>query len=76
MQADELSFEEGDTLYIMDMNNKDWWKAKCGRNTGLIPSNYGMIFWFDSLPLVSKLIEHKCSPVLLLGAFHQVCRVV
>lgn len=40
-QGDELSFDEGDTLYILDMSNTDWWKAKCGNNTGLIPSNYG-----------------------------------
>lgn len=39
-QGDELSFDEGDTLYILDMSNTDWWKAKCGNNTGLIPSNY------------------------------------
>ncbi|XP_076464985.1 osteoclast-stimulating factor 1-like [Babylonia areolata] len=39
-QADELAFDEGDTLYILDMKDKDWWKAKCGRKTGLIPSNY------------------------------------
>lgn len=39
-QDDELTFEEGDTLYILDMSNKDWWKAKCGGKTGLIPSNY------------------------------------
>ncbi|KAK7115608.1 osteoclast-stimulating factor 1-like [Littorina saxatilis] len=37
---DELSFEEGDTLYILEQKDKDWWKAKCGRNSGLIPSNY------------------------------------
>lgn len=23
------------------MSNADWWKAKCGDATGLIPSNYG-----------------------------------
>ena len=23
------------------MSNSDWWKAKCGDTTGLIPSNYG-----------------------------------
>lgn len=40
-QGDELSFDEGDTLYILDMSNTDWWKAKCGNNMGLIPSNYG-----------------------------------
>ncbi|KAG1683496.1 Osteoclast-stimulating factor 1 [Nymphon striatum] len=40
-QADELSFEEGDTLYIVDMTtDPNWWKAKCGNKTGFIPSNY------------------------------------
>lgn len=43
MQEDELSFEEGDTLYITDMSDSGgWWKAKCNNKVGLIPSNYGM----------------------------------
>ena len=41
LQADELTFDEGETLYILDMSDPDWWKAKCGNKTGLIPSNYG-----------------------------------
>jgi len=43
LQTDELSFEEGDTLYILDQSNKDWWKGKCGNKIGLIPYNYGII---------------------------------
>lgn len=39
-QADELTFDEGDMLYILDMKDSSWWKAKCGTNIGLIPSNY------------------------------------
>ncbi|ESO03986.1 hypothetical protein HELRODRAFT_185599 [Helobdella robusta] len=39
-QADELSFDEGELLYILDMSNPDWWKAKCGTTSGLVPSNY------------------------------------
>ncbi|XP_077988866.1 osteoclast-stimulating factor 1-like [Glandiceps talaboti] len=39
-QDDELSFDEGDVLYILDMKNADWWKARCGGKGGLIPSNY------------------------------------
>lgn len=39
-QPDELSFEEGDTLYIIDQSDKSWWKAKKGNKTGLVPSNY------------------------------------
>jgi len=40
-QEDELSFNEGDVLYLVDQSNPDWWKARCGRRLGLIPSNYG-----------------------------------
>lgn len=41
-QEDELSFEEGDMLYILDTSDPDgWWKARCNNKTGLIPSNYG-----------------------------------
>jgi len=39
-QADELTFDEGDTLYITEQLDAGWWKAKCGNKTGLIPSNY------------------------------------
>ena len=59
-QPDELTFDEGDTLYILDTKDKDWWKAKCGRNTGLIPSNYGLyhvasIFLFDDEVMLNVL---------------------
>ncbi|XP_068616835.1 osteoclast-stimulating factor 1 [Brachionichthys hirsutus] len=37
---DELSFEEGDCLYITDTSDKHWWKGTCKGRTGLIPSNY------------------------------------
>ncbi|KAL0278243.1 UNVERIFIED_CONTAM: hypothetical protein PYX00_000114 [Menopon gallinae] len=38
--ADELSFEEGDILYVFDQSNPEWWKARCKNKSGLIPSNY------------------------------------
>ncbi|XP_071844815.1 osteoclast-stimulating factor 1-like [Apostichopus japonicus] len=37
---DELSFDEGDLLYVTDNSSKDWYKGKCGQKFGLIPSNY------------------------------------
>jgi hypothetical protein len=41
VRQDELSFNEGDLIYIIDMtSNKDWWMAKCGDKTGLVPFNY------------------------------------
>ena len=39
-QADELSFEEGDRLYISDQSESGWWKATVKGKTGLVPSNY------------------------------------
>lgn len=38
---DELSFLEGDLIYVLDMiSSKDWFKAKCNDKIGLVPSNY------------------------------------
>lgn len=39
---DELSFNEGDLLYMIDMiTHKDWWKAKLNNGkVGLVPCNY------------------------------------
>jgi hypothetical protein len=38
---DELSFQEGDLLYVFDeVTDPNWWKARCGNRIGLIPSNY------------------------------------
>eukprot|EP00794_Sanderia_malayensis_P009751 gene9751-10748_t len=40
-QPDELSFQEGDILYILDKTaTTGWWTAKVGKKEGLIPSNY------------------------------------
>jgi|ERR1712242_65756 len=36
---DELTFEEGDILYVSNMDG-DWWKGTCGGKTGMIPANY------------------------------------
>ena len=41
-RPDELSFNEGDIIYIVDMiTDNNWYKAKSSDNkTGLVPSNY------------------------------------
>ena len=40
---DQLSFSEGDLIYIIDMiTSKDWYKAKCNSKIGLVPSNYSI----------------------------------
>lgn len=42
-QPDELSFEEGELLYVMDSSSDpNWLKAKCGTCVGLVPCNYGI----------------------------------
>jgi len=38
-EEDELSFISGDILYILDMSDQDWWKARCKGKEGLVPSN-------------------------------------
>jgi len=44
LQMDELSFQEGDLLYVFDeVTDPNWWKARCGNKIGLIPSNYGIV---------------------------------
>jgi hypothetical protein len=44
LQPDELSFQEGDLLYVIDeVTDPNWWKARCGNQIGLIPSNYGTV---------------------------------
>lgn len=41
-QDKELSFSEGDLLYVSDSSNDEkWWPARCRNQTGLIPANYG-----------------------------------
>lgn len=40
-RPDELSFEDGDILYITDKSDTNgWWKGSVGNKTGLVPSNY------------------------------------
>ncbi|XP_046681911.1 osteoclast-stimulating factor 1-like [Homalodisca vitripennis] len=40
-RPDELTFKAGEVLYVFDQTtDKDWWKARCGTKTGVIPSNY------------------------------------
>ena len=46
---DDLGFKKGDSLYILDMDDRDWWfaKAKHTGQEGYIPSNY--VAEFNSL---------------------------
>ncbi|KJH51190.1 SH3 domain protein [Dictyocaulus viviparus] len=38
---DEMSFSEGDLLYVSDRGpNNDWLSATCGGRKGLVPANY------------------------------------
>ncbi|XP_068205045.1 osteoclast-stimulating factor 1-like [Palaemon carinicauda] len=36
----ELSFEEGDILFVVDRSDTNWWQAKLDNKSGYIPSNY------------------------------------
>ncbi len=40
-EADELSFNEGDLLYVLDCTtDPSWWRARCRGKEGLVPSNF------------------------------------
>jgi len=40
-RPDELSFSEGDILYVLDKTiEKDWWKCRCNGKEGMVPANY------------------------------------
>lgn len=41
MQGSELSFDEGDLLFILDQSDPNWWMARLDDKKGYIPSNYG-----------------------------------
>ena len=58
VQVDELSFEEGDLLYVYERDtDPNWWRAKCGDQKGLIPVAYGkkgyMTLVFDVVFIIS-----------------------
>jgi len=45
-QTDELSFDEGDLLYVYDRDvDPNWWRAKCRDQKGLIPVTYGKKYY-------------------------------
>ncbi|KAK6009994.1 SH3 domain protein, partial [Ostertagia ostertagi] len=44
----EMSFAEGDLLYVSDSGpNDDWLPAACGGKKGLVPANYGRFRCFS-----------------------------
>lgn len=38
--VDELSFEEGEALAIVDSSEADWWRAEKGGVIGVVPASY------------------------------------
>lgn len=65
-QSDELSFEEGDTLYILDTSDPNgWWKAKCNNKVGLIPSNYGKYMFTDYIFVQHCNVKWYVKPTIL-----------
>jgi len=39
-QPDELSFNEGDKVEILEKVDSNWWKGKIGFKQGLVPASY------------------------------------
>ncbi|TKS68584.1 SH3 domain-containing YSC84-like protein 1 [Collichthys lucidus] len=39
-ERDELEFNAGDIIEVLESSDKDWWKGKLRGKTGLFPCNY------------------------------------
>lgn len=50
IQGDELSFEEGDLLYVAEGAGGDWLSATIAGKPGLVPANYGPCALFHPSP--------------------------
>ncbi|KAK6057972.1 SH3 domain protein [Cooperia oncophora] len=56
----EMSFVEGDLLYVSDSGpNDDWLPASCGGKKGLVPANYGRLLIF----IVTKCLKTLPNPL-------------
>jgi ankyrin repeat protein len=64
-ESDELTFNEGDLLYILDWtSDPSWWKARCRGKEGLVPSNY----------LTSPTAGMAASELTELNPLHDACK--
>ncbi|KAJ3165914.1 Osteoclast-stimulating factor 1 [Geranomyces variabilis] len=39
-RSDELTFSEGDVLYVLNKDDDNWWKCKCNDKEGFVPKIY------------------------------------
>ncbi|KAI8919922.1 hypothetical protein PhCBS80983_g01843 [Powellomyces hirtus] len=39
-RPDELSFSEGDVLYVLNKDEEHWWKCRCNDKEGFVPKVY------------------------------------
>ncbi|KND04467.1 uncharacterized protein SPPG_00194 [Spizellomyces punctatus DAOM BR117] len=39
-RSDELSFNEGDVLFVLNKDEEHWWKCRCNEREGFVPRNY------------------------------------
>lgn len=39
-QVDDLNLTSGEIVYLLEKIDADWYKGKCGNQTGVFPANY------------------------------------
>ncbi|XP_067848225.1 SH3 domain-containing protein 19 isoform X2 [Heptranchias perlo] len=64
-QNDELNLKSGDTVYLLEKLDKDWFSGKCKGHTGIFPSNFVKII--VDLP-IGDLQESSMKKVTLKSA--------
>ncbi|KAK9766343.1 hypothetical protein K7432_004643 [Basidiobolus ranarum] len=56
-REDEMDLNEGMVIIIVDKSDSDWWLARYGSLTGLVPANY-----LEELPIQRKLRKSSIPP--------------
>lgn len=60
-EINEISFNQGDLIEVLDNANKDWWEGRINGNVGYFPSNYVKITQKPSIGRISAVIPDFSS---------------
>ncbi|KAB7505394.1 Osteoclast-stimulating factor 1 [Armadillidium nasatum] len=73
-KPNELSFEEGDLLYVLDQSNANWWLARQDKSEGLIPSSFANGISVNSLDKTGASALHAACMAGHLEAVERLLR--
>jgi signal transducing adaptor molecule len=59
-EPNELAFEKGDVIEVVDREYKDWWKGQLKGRTGIFPVNYVVRLLANPLHLPFQCLRPSC----------------